>query len=138
MASMGSTLRSLLLSNVALLAILGSVGCGPSKHVQQRRESAYRQTLRSYSEALSPGTTREVVEEYLQQKDSSFRQKHPSSDAPDITIQIGRDTAPWFCSGRPVLLLFHFSAADTGKSAKPSPSDTLQNITIVRGFGECV
>ena len=65
---MGSSLRLLLLSSVAVFVMLASVGCGPSKHVQQRRESAYQQTLRSYSEALPPGTTREAVEEYLQHK----------------------------------------------------------------------
>ena len=124
-------------SAVLVVCLLASVGCA-SKHPKQKREAAYQQILSAYAEALKPGTTRHIVEEYLEQKDSSFRQKHPPTDAPDITIQIGRDPAPWFCSPRPVLLLFHFSTAEPGKKLKPSPSDTLQSISIVRGFAECL
>src|SRR5690349_1566238 len=48
-------------------------GCASHRqHAFQRRHAAYDATLRSYSEDLKPGTTRELVEQYLRQRRKSF------------------------------------------------------------------
>jgi hypothetical protein len=128
MASMGSCRGSLLLSCFPAVLMLLTVNCAGLRHAQQRRESVYQQTLRSYPEALTPGTTRQAVEEHLEQRNPNV------TNILDILIVIGRDLNHWFCSRRPVLLLFHFATTDAGKNLKPSLSDPLQSIGSQRLF----
>lgn len=129
---MASLLRSCPLASVLALVMLTSVSCMPIKHEQLRRESIFQQTLRSYSDALKPGTTRQTVEEFLEQRNQRFL------TAPDIAVVIGDEPTHWFCSERPVLLLFHFATTVNGTNVKPSASDPLQSISLTKGFAECL
>jgi type II secretory pathway pseudopilin PulG len=110
------------------------------------REAAYQATLRSYSEAMKPGTTRKKVEEYLKRDGKSFHRFccGDSHNAWNDVAEIGRESAPWYCSDHYVYLEFEFLSTETYQSTgkyhfpEAHDSDALKNVRISHSFGGCL
>src|SRR5260370_6436491 len=71
------------------------------KRAQRKREAIYESALRSYSEALKPGMTRNDVEGYLKAKNVKFTHMccvAQHTGAFDDLTKIWQDDAPWYCS----------------------------------------
>jgi len=116
-------------------ACLGWLPTQPSKKDiagDQKREAAYQATMKSYSEALKPGTTRREVEDYLRARQTTFGRWGGTLKDPAQTdvITIGKLWKPWFCSEHNVYIKFHFSRLN--QHADPTQgvldSDVLTNI----------
>ena len=111
---------------------------------QRKREDSYRATLRSYSEVLGPGMSRETVESYLREKNAEFRQMccvdtKLSKGIYDDLVRVGQERAPWFCSENNVYIAFQFAGSrprHTGWDARPT--DTLTAITVFHWLEGCL
>jgi hypothetical protein len=140
-------LRTVLVVVIAGLFLLG-VRYELKKQAQKRREATYQSELRSYSQALKPGTKRKEVEDYLRAKNADFSQmccvetsdsakRHTSDDL----AKIGVEEHPWFCSEHFVYVAFRFADhvhVDNGYSFKDDDSDTLTTVSIFHQLGGCL
>jgi len=115
------------------------------KRAQQKREVAYKAALRSYSEVLRPGVTRNEVESYLRAENVRFGQMccvdptDLSKGVYDDLTKIGQEDAPWFCSEMNIYVAFQFTGPDrhaVGWTA--DASDTLKSVTIYRRLESCL
>jgi hypothetical protein len=140
-------LRPVLVVVVAGLFLLG-IRYELKKQAQKRREATYQSELRSYSQALKPGTKRKEVEDYLRSKNPDFSQMccvEPSDSAKrhtwDDLVKIGEEEHPWFCSEHFVYVAFRFAdhvQIENGYSFKDDDSDTLKTLSIFHQFGGCL
>jgi hypothetical protein len=108
---------------------------------QQKREAAYQLALRSYSEALRPGMTRQDVEGYLSAKNVRFTQMccvAQHTGAFDDLTKIGQEDAPWYCSEQNIYVAFQFTAHERYKTPRSDASDTLRTITTFRWLEGCL
>jgi|SRR5580693_10627161 hypothetical protein len=131
--------------NVTLLILVAlsatTVGCAPRKRVQEKRENTYQMALRSYSEVLSPGMTRNRVEDYLKAKNVEFSQmccvEDERTSYADL-IKIGKEHAPWYCEHHNVYVAFQFAAVEPRKPYEARDSDVLKKITIFHWLEGCM
>jgi len=132
-------LRPVLVVVVAILFLLG-IRYELKKQAQKRREATYQSELRSYTQALKPGTKRKEVEAYLRSKNPDFSQMccvEPSDSAKrhtsDDLVKIAEEEHPWFCSEHFVYVAFRFAdhvQIENGYSFKDDDSDTLKTVSI--------
>jgi len=111
------------------------------KRAQQKREANYQSALRSYSEVLKPGMTRNDVEGYLKAKNVKFTQMccvAQHTGAFDDLTKIGQEDAPWYCSEQNIYVAFQFTAAERYKTPRTHASDTLRAITIFPWLEGCL
>jgi hypothetical protein len=81
--------------------------------VQKKREAAYLQDLRSYSDALKPGMSRKELESYLKARGIKFRQMcclGQNRGVYDDLVKIGEEKPQWVCSRQVVYVGFQFTA----------------------------
>ena len=110
------------------------------RNVTEQQKAFYQATLRSYQEALPPGTTRKDVEAYLRRKNIPFRriccmlQSHETTYADEV--KIGEENTVLFCEANIVYVGFQFVAAGSPQPFAAHESDTLVSIQITqRGEG---
>src|SRR5207245_8485015 len=109
------------------------------KRAQQKREVAYKAALRSYSEVLRPGVTRNEVESYLRAENVRFGQMccvdptDLSKGVYDELTEIGQEDAPWFCSEMNIYVAFQFTGPDRHAVGwTVDASDPLNSVSIYR------
>jgi len=134
-------------SIIALVVALG-VWHVREERAQQRREFAYRKSLRSYSEVLRTGTTRKQVENYFSSRNIPFRQlccvsvkefsKGVDDYAYDDLVKIGQEDVPWVCRANNVYIAFQFFGSGRDSSATARPADTLKDISIYHHLDGCM
>jgi type II secretory pathway pseudopilin PulG len=136
--------QSIALALILALAAVVAIWYGWSKHLKRNQEAAhqreveYEEALRSYTTVLTPGMTRQQVEEYLQKMGIQFSRTPwvTNTDNSDIT-KIGQEPAPYYCSRKNIYIAFQF-APEASSSAPPDPSDPLTNITIFPMLEDCL
>src|SRR5215468_282583 len=126
---------------ILVFVVIGALGYALHRHharlEEQRREISYQQTLRSYSEALKPGTTRQKVEDYLRSRALSFRQScclQPATGVNDYLVKIGEESPPWYCRDLNVYIGFKFTPHAKHDIAFPvsDPQDMLKTVEVYR------
>jgi hypothetical protein len=140
-------LRPVFFVVIAGLFLLG-VRYELKKQARKRREATYQSDLRSYSQALIPGTKRKEVEDYLRAKKADFSQMCcvETSDSAkrhtwDDLVKIGEEDHPWFCSEHFVYVALRFAdhvQIENGYSFKDDDSDTLNTVSIFHQLGGCL
>jgi hypothetical protein len=109
--------------------------------LKRQREIHYRQVLGSYTAELSPGVTRERVEEELHARGAQY--EHVSgfdrTNAYAVLVKIGTEPAPWYCSKNNIYIKFSFDATDPklGRMSD-ADSDILQSITVTPWLQDCL
>jgi hypothetical protein len=107
---------------------------------RRKREIGYQIELRTYSEALHPGITRKELEDYLRSNLTTFTQvftaygERAESQYADL-VEIGEETAPWYCSEAPVYVAFEFLGME---KLKQNDSDVLERIELDRPDTGCL
>lgn len=130
-------LLAVLLLAVAGLAVAG-VHLWSEKRAQMKREAAYESILRSYTQVLKPGMTREEVEDYLRAKRVDFQQTccFLGKSWADL-VKIGQEDHPWFCSEHDVYVAFQF-ANEQHPERLANKLDTLKAVTVYDQLGGCL
>jgi hypothetical protein len=105
------------------------------------RQDRYQAALSSYSAALKPGMTREIVEHYLQAKNTGFIQtdcvdpKPPPNCGRADLVKIGEEDAPWVYKRQNIYIAFQFTGQKRPNSTWTDDAwDTLESITIFRRY----
>lgn len=126
----------------AICIVVGTVvismlsGCAShwQQHLAHRREAAYQAILRSYSNKLKPGTSRESVEQYVRQRNNSSELDVLPTGFPPTTLDdfvyIGHEPYSHYCSPVLVYVRFHFVSAKPDKDSGPSSTDILENLSV--------
>jgi len=119
------------------------------RHEAAEREAYYDKVLTRYEGELKPGMTREQVEELLRTRGDRFRQMccvgnfrgHyvSSSDAGwDDLVQIGKESAPWYCGENNVYVSFEFNPKAQGELSKTNGSDILKRVSVFHQLENCL
>jgi hypothetical protein len=132
------TLRSVFFILIAGVLTSALLGCASRRqHAFERRHAAYLTALNSYSQDLKPGTTREAVQQYLQQRNKSLEKQVFGGNPWDGYFFMGYEGSDEYCAPAPVYLVFHFSPAKPNTDSHPAASDSLENITLSYGAHVC-
>ena len=132
------TLRSGFSIIIAVVLTPAFVGCASRRqHAFERRHAAYLTALNSYSQDLKPGTTREAVQHYLQQRSKSLEGQVLGGNPGDGYLFMGYEGGDDYCAPAPVYIVFHFSGAKPNTDSHPAASDSLKNITLSYGARVC-
>jgi len=130
------------LTVVALVTAAGWAWAKRAESHATQREASYQATLRSYSLALRPGSTRKDVEAYLQGNNKPFHRmccmERLGKNAWDDLTKIGEESHPWYCSARNVYIGFEFVSAGTHSLPEAHEPDTLTKIMIFRSLEGCL
>jgi hypothetical protein len=111
-----------------------------SKSVQNRRESAYRETLAPFQRDLRAGMTRAEVQSYLDSRKVTYRPVfYGAGNAWSYETKIGEEPGNSLaCESWSVYVAFDFSSSGQDiPELSPLPKDTLNEIRI-RKFGTCL
>jgi hypothetical protein len=109
--------------------------------LKRARDVAFEQKLRSYTEALSPGSTRKRVEDELRRRGTLYGRVYgfDRTNAYADLVKIGSESAPWYCSHNNIYIKFQFDAADPGLSGvSQSGSDVLRSIAVTPWLQDCL
>jgi hypothetical protein len=107
----------------------------------RQREAFYQATLRSYSDALKPGSTRKEVESYFRAHNTAFRQTCGMYDWRNAfadLVKIGEESHPWYGSEHNVYVGFEFVSAGTHEMPRSEDSDTVTSVTLYHWFEGCL
>ncbi len=94
-------------------------------------EARFQNTLASYQTALKSGATREQVENYLHQQNTSFTTGDCSSSVPCDRVSLGEQPRSLFCQPWKVSAEFRFKNAEPATGEQKS-SDLLSAIELHR------
>jgi hypothetical protein len=134
----------LVLSLLALSFIGIGVRYAWKKQAKQKREIGYQSALRSYSEVLKPGMTREEVENYLRTKNTEFRHMccingEIAKGVWDDLTKVGEEDAPWYCGEHNVYIAFQFTSHKRQEGTwEAHPTDVLKSITVHHELEGCL
>jgi len=116
---------------VALVVLVVVLVAAVQRSERKEAEVRFQNTLASYRAALKPGSTREQVENYLQQQNTSFTpadcKPGPSCDR----IDLGEEPRNLFCQPWKVSAEFQFKSAES-PAAAPKTSDQLSDVGLHR------
>ena len=132
---------SLLLALIVVTLCAFGVRYVRQKRARQKREAIYQVALRSYSEVLKLGMSRNDVEGYLKAKNVRFTQMccvAQHTGAFDDLTKIGQEDTPWYCSEQNIYIAFEFTAAERYEIPRSDASDTLRAITIFPWLEGCL
>ena len=113
----------------------------PGQSAKQKREAAYQDALKSYSDALKPGVTRKDVEDYLHSKGTPYVTTCCALErsASSVLVKIGTEKHPWYCSERVVYIAFVFvDEPHEGVVSSHRDSDKLRSITVYHQLEGCL
>ena len=98
----------------------------------EKRDSIYQLALKSYKEALPPGASRKVVDEYfrLHGVPSQHAYGAGSLDALSDYVRIGNEPAPWYCSSWGVYVVFDFAATEQHDRMDARETDILRKVRL--------
>lgn len=112
---------------VLVIVLVGAV----QRSERKEAEARFQDTLASYRTALKPGSTREQVESYLRQQNTSFTpadcKPGPACDRADL----GDEPRNLFCQPWKVAAEFQFKSAEPSAEAAKG-SDLLTNVDLHR------
>jgi len=129
---------------LALALLLGasaSSGCGgAARRATVQREAAYQVALQTYSEAVTPGMTRNDVERYFRDNGVHFQQMCCVDEKAglDDLVKIGKEKHPWYCSEHNVYVAFEFTAGKPADVFSASDADRLRKVTIFHWLEGCL
>jgi len=135
--------RLLSAAAIATLAIFAVHGLREAQE-QRKRNATYEAVLRSYSQALKPGITREEVEDYLRQRNAAFRfmccvDFKSSKSVWDDLVKIGQEDPPFVCNEKNIYIAFQFAGTRPLNGVPDAePSDKLTAITIYPWLEGCL
>ena len=131
------------------LAIGLAMRYGLERRAQKKRKAFYAANLAAYTQALTPGMTRNTVESYLRSRNASFTQTccvNPKEvglrHSWDDLVRLGQEEHPWYCGQHNVYLAFQF--VDHNQNQKPDyrvqddDMDTLKAITLYDTLEQCL
>ena len=141
--------RWMAFSGIVALSIgagIGIKGLLDAKALKER-QTLYTATLKDYSDALRPGTSRLEVEAYLQQQHRPYQQMccvaiHRSAYA-DL-VKVGQERPPWYCNQRycnqnNIYVAFEFDATEPhGLTADARDSDKLLGAKLFPSLEQCL
>lgn len=110
---------------VLILAITSVVAFVRAKHDDQ----PYRTTLAAYRAALSPGSRRDQVEDYLRRKGMPYERTCCAVGIYSDRTKIGEQAPHWFCARQDVYLEFKFDNATPSEDVAQG-SDILKKIDL--------
>jgi hypothetical protein len=110
---------------VLVLAIVTVVSFVRAKHNDQ----PYRTTLAAYRAALSPGSRRDQVEDYLRGKGMTYERTCCAVGIYSDRTKIGEQAPHWFCAKQDVYLDFKFDNATPSEDVAQG-SDILKKIDL--------
>lgn len=122
---------------VAIAVLCGCIYLEIQSRAAARREASYQAALRSYQEMFPPGTARVAIESKLRLSGTQFHGICCDSGGYSDEIQIGRESAPWYCSYHNVYISFQFNAKPS-QSVNPEPDDVLKTAAVVHRLGVCL
>ena len=124
------------------------------QHMRERRKAAereayYQTVLANYTGELTPGMTREQVEQRLRTDGRRFKQmccvanfrgQHVSFlDAGwDDLVKIGEESTPWFCSENNVYIALEFNPKSKRELSKTNDSDILKRVSVFHQLEGCL
>ena len=121
-----------LLLGVGVLVVLVIVLVSAVQHSERNDSQArFQNTLASYRAALKSGATREQVESYLQQQNTSFTSGGCESSTPCDRVDLGEEPRNLFCQPWKVSAEFRFNNTQPPTGA-PKTSDLLTAIELHR------
>ncbi len=133
---------------VAAVIIVFGVRYSFQKQAQRRREVEYQKALRSYSEVLKTGMTRNEVEGYFSLKNVQFSQtccisvkeftRGVYDNAYDDLVKIGKEDIPWFCSENNVYVAFQFLGSEKNAPPQAEASDRLKDVSLYHRLDGCL
>jgi hypothetical protein len=128
---------------LALLAVGLIVRHVWEQRMQHKREVAYQTALQSYSATFRPGTARKDVEAQLKNRGVGFQQiwgpiDKQTASVPLDLVQIGRESAPWYCSEQDVYIAFEFATTGPRESLDFRDSDVLKAVTVYKWLQGCL
>jgi len=134
------TVGGLLVATVLFL-----VGRHATQERQRRkREAHYQAALGSYRQALSIGSTRKQVEQYLRNSGTGFLRmccvEHSGKHSVDDLVKVGAEEAPWFCSEHNVYVALQFTDFKRPRNSfgEANDLDTLSAVTIFHWLEGCL
>lgn len=114
-----------------------------SKRAEQKRRMEYQRITKQYADALQVGTNRVEVENYIRTRGQQFIHMccvgAPRYAWADL-INIGKESAPWFCSRRNVYVAFEFEGAESRSTIGPKAldADKLLSVTLYERLEDCL
>ena len=133
-----------LLAVVLIIVLAIVINNVREKRSWQKRDLAYQEALRSYSQDFKPGMSRKEVEDLLHIRNKAFRQMccvdiKKSMDVWDDLVKIAQEDAPWFCSEKNVYIAFQFAGKEP-HATRPSAelSDRLTAVTVYPWLEGCL
>jgi hypothetical protein len=108
----------------ALLGVGLAIRAGLEKSSQRKRQLEYRNIVKTYSDALKTGATRDLVESYLRSREKDFHNECCFSGYTNAwadLVRIGQEIKPWYCSEANVYVAFVFDGADR-RAQEPTSS----------------
>ena len=121
---------------IIAVAVYGAVSYLWSKHYERAHQAEYQAKLAEYRSALSPGMTREQVEDSFRAKGDPFQRSCCEVGVfSDLTL-IGKDPPNLVCREWDVYVEFKFQN-DTGTPDVATPSDKLKTIDLYQN-GVCL
>lgn len=121
-----------LLIGIAVLVVLIVVLVSAVQRSEQKdSEARFQNTLASYRTALKPGSTREQVESYLNQQNTSFTTGGCESATACDRVDLGQEPRNLFCQPWKVSAEFRFGHTEPA-AGDPKNSDLLTAIELHR------
>jgi hypothetical protein len=125
----------------AVIVAAIAIWLGVHALLKRARAAAYEQELRSYTEALSPGTTRKRVEDELHTRGALYERVYgfDRTNAYADLVKIGSEPAPWYCNHNDIYIKFQFDAAEPiPDGTSDSDSDILRSTEVTPWLQECL
>ena len=133
---------------LALTILVGIVATGMAvirrreshRRLVAAREEYYKAALQSYTESLTLGLTRKVVEANLSGRGVTFRQQcciREHSAYADL-VRVGMEDAPWVCRTSSVYIALEFAATYPTVNITASDADVLKRVAIYRQLEGCL
>jgi hypothetical protein len=110
------------------------------RRAERKRLGEYQLTTKAYSDALKQGMTRVEVEGYLRTRGNGFKRVccfGVRGDAWADLVKIGKEKAPWFCSGHNVYAAFVFDDPQP-RAAIANDDDRLKEVTLYPQLEGCL
>jgi len=133
-----------LLAVVLIIVLAIVINNVREKRSWQKRDLAYQEALRSYSQDFKPGMSRKEVEDLLHIRNKAFRQMccvdiKKSMDVWDDLVKIAQEDPPWVCSEMNIDIAFQFAGTRV-HAAPPSaaPSDKRTAVTLYPWLERCL
>jgi hypothetical protein len=111
------------------------------ERLRRQKAAGYQQALHSYTDELPLGATRKHVEDVLRARGASYEQVFgfDATNAYADLVQVGTETAPWYCNKNNVYIKFAFDAAEPRLDrVSQSGLDILRSIEVTPWLQDCL